>query len=285
MKIYTDRAIYSYAGDNPEKLKPLGTSTIPTTLPTTLATTKEQKEAQRKADREKKKLERTQKRTERKEVRQEKRAVRRAKRQAKRLLRAKDKTGRKKWFYPISRVFKGKKKQKDGTIVEVEPKNIVTTTSGAQFDKTEIATATGVPVDQVTAQMAEQVFFTNPQGSATVSENTTLSPFVAKRDDVTTNPNATAEEVLNSITTVYAPVNDNKEVVQGEDGAIYMADETTSQEEPPISEEEFNAMTKKSETEAKKGLGVWGWVGISAIVVGLGVGAVLLYKMSKGKQP
>ena len=89
--------------------------------------------------------------------------------------------------------------------------------------------------------------------------------------------------MLNSITTVYAPVNDNKEVVQGEDGAIYMADETTSQEEPPISEEEFNAMTKKSETELKKGLGVWGWVGISAIVVGLGVGAVLLYKMSKGK--
>ena len=124
MKIYTDRAIYSYAGDNPEKLKPLGTSTIPTTLPTTLATTKEQKEAQRKADREKKKLERTQRRSEKKEVRQEKRAVRRAKRQAKRLRRAKDKTGRKKWFYPISRVFKGKKKQKDGTIVEVDPQNI-----------------------------------------------------------------------------------------------------------------------------------------------------------------
>ena len=283
MKIYTDRAIYSYAGDNPEKLKPLGTSTIPTTLPTTLATTKEQKEAQKKADREKKKSERTQKRTERKEVRQEKRAIRKAKRQAKRLLRAKDKTGRKKWFYPISRVFKGKKKQKDGTIVDVDPKNIVTTTSGAQFDKTEIATATGVPVDQVTAKTAEQVLVTNPQGSATVSENTTLSPFVAKRDDVTTNPNATAEEVLNSITTVYAPVNDNKEVVQGEDGATYMADETTSQEEPPISEEEFNAMTKKSDKEPKKGLGVWGWVGVSAIIVGLGIGAVLIYKMSKGK--
>ena len=283
MKIYTDRAIYSYAGDNPEKLKPLGTSTIPTTLPTTLATTKEQKEAQRKADREKKKLERTQRRSEKKEVRQEKRAVRKAKRQAKRLLRAKDKTGRKKWFYPISRVFKGKKKQKDGTIVEVDPQNIVTTTSGAQFDKTEIAKATGLPETQVTPKMVEEILVTNPQGSATVSENTTLSPFVAKRDDITTNPNATAEEVLNSITTVYAPVNDNKEVVQGEDGAIYMADETTSQEEPPISEEEFNAMTKKSETETKKGLGVWGWVGISAIVVGLGVGAVLLYKMSKGK--
>jgi hypothetical protein len=44
-------------------------------------------------------------------------------------------------------------------------------------------------------------------------------------------------------------------------------------------------MTKKSDKEPKKGLGVWGWVGISAIVVGLGVGAVLLYKMSKGKQP
>lgn len=55
MKVYTDRPIYSYVGDNPEKLTPLGTSTIPSTLPTTLATTKEQKEAQIKADREKKK--------------------------------------------------------------------------------------------------------------------------------------------------------------------------------------------------------------------------------------
>lgn len=283
MKIYTDRAIYSYAGDNPEKLKPLTPTSVSSKIstPTKLLTLEEQKKANKLAEKEQKKQDRTKKRTERKELRQEKRAVRKAKRQAKKLLRAKDKTGRKKWFYPISRVFKGKKKQADGTIVEVDPKNIVTTTSGAQFDKTEISNATGIPVNQVTDKTAEQILVTSPQDSATVSENTTLSPFIAKRDDVTTNPNATAEEVLNSITTVYAPVNENKEVVQGEDGAIYMSDETTSQEEPPISDEEFNAMNKKSETEPKKGLGVWGWVGISAIVLGLGLGGYLIYKMSK----
>lgn len=283
MKVFTDRPIYSYAGDSPEKLKPLGTSTIPSTLPTTLATTKEQKEAQRKADREKKKLERTQRKSEKKEVRQEKRAVRRAKREAKRLLRAKDKTGRKRWFYPISRVFKGKKKQADGTIVDVNPNNVVTTSNGAQFDKTDIAKATGVSPESVTSQTAEQILVSNNQGGATISENTTLSPFVARREETALDPNATAEQVLGSITTVYAPVNESKEIVQGEDGAIYMSEETTSQEEPPISDEEFNAM-KKNSAEPKKGLGVWGWVGVSAIVVGLGIGAVLLYKMSKGKQ-
>jgi hypothetical protein len=283
MNVYTDRPIYSYAGDNPEKLTPLGTSTIPATLPTTLATTKEQKEAQRKADREKKKEARTLKRTERKEVRQEKRATRKAKRQAKRLLRAKDKTGRKKWFYPISRVFKGKKKQKDGTIVDVDPQNIVTTKSGAQFDKTEISTATGVPVTQVTPQMAEQILVSTPQGSATVSENTTLSPFISKRDDVSTNPNATAEEVLNSITTVYAPVNENKEIVLGEDGSMYMSEET-SQYEEEITDEEFEALNKKKSEQESKGLGVWGWVGVSAIILGLGVGGYLLYQMANAKK-
>jgi hypothetical protein len=285
MKVFTDAPIYSYAGDNPEKMELLKPSSIPTTIsaPTTLLTTKEQKEAQKKADREKKKSIRTQKRTERKEIRQEKRAVRRAKREAKRLLRAKDKTGRKKWFYPISRVFKGKKRQKDGTIVEVAPENIVTTRSGAQFDRTEIATATGVPPAQVTAQVVESVVVTNPQPSAQPSENTTLTPFIQAPVEPQLDQSKSAEEVLNTLTTVYAPVNENKEVVQGEDGATYIADETTSQEEPPISDEEFAKIKKDAKVE-KKGLGVWGWVGISAIVVGLVVGGVLIYKMSKGKK-
>lgn len=282
MKVFTDRPIYSYAEGSPEKLKPLGTSSVPTSLPTTLSTTKEQKEAQRKADKEKRKTERTQKRSERKEVRQEKRAVRKAKRLAKKLLRAKDKTGRKRWFYPISRVFKGKKKQADGTIVEVAPNDVVTTSSGAQFDKTEIAKATGVSPQSVTPQMAEQLLVTTPQGTLGVTENTTLSPYIARPDE-NINPNASAEEVLNRVTTVYAPLSDNQEVVQGEDGAIYMSQETMSQQEEEISDEEF-AKLKKSGKDEKKGLGVWGWVGVSAIIVGLGIGVVLIYKMSTSKK-
>jgi len=278
MKIYTNAPIYNYASgeDNfsylTEEEKALK------------AKERQEKILERKKKRQQKKAEKTEKRLERKVIRQQKRNERKAKRQAKKLLRAKDKTGRKKWFYPISRVFKGKKKQKDGTIVDVDPKNILTTKSGVQFDKTEIATAIGVPEAQITAQMAEQVLVSTPQGSTTVSENTTLSPFVAKQEETNIDPNASVEQVLNNLTTIYAPVNDNKEVVTAEDGATYIADETTSQQEPPISDEEFNAMNKKSSLEEKKGLGVWAWVGISAIIVGLAVGGVLIYKMSKGKK-
>lgn len=280
MKVFTDRPIYSYVGGSPDQLKPLGATTMPTTLPTTLLTTKEQKQATKKAERETKKAERTQKRAERKEIRVDRRAKRKAKRQAKRLLRAKDKTGRKKWFYPISRVFKGKKKQKDGKIVEVSPENVVTTSNGAQFDKTEIAMATGIPASQVTPQITEQILVTPPQSSTNVTENTTLSPFIANQDNLAKNPNASAEEVLSAITTIWAPVNDNREIVQGDDGGMYVSDETISQLEEEISDEEFNAINKKGNIE-NKGLGVWGWVGISAIVVGVGIGAVLLYKMSR----
>ena len=281
MKIFTDAPIYSYAGDNPDKLVPLKPSTLPTSLgaPTTLSTLKESKEAKRKEEREKKKQERIQKKAERKKIREEKRALRRAKRLAKKLLRAKDKTGRKKWFYPISRVFKGKKKQKDGTIVDVASSDIITTKSGAQFDRNEIATATGLPPAQVTSQVVENIVVTNPQPNVQASENTTLTPFI-KAPEPAPSENKSVEEVLNSMTTFYAPVNENKEIVQGDDGGMYVADETTSQEEPPISDEEF-AKIKKDGKEPKKGLGVWGWVGISAIAIGLGVGAVLIYRMSK----
>ena len=65
---------------------------------------------------------------------------------------------------------------------------------------------------------------------------------------------------------------------------MYMSDETTSQEEPPITDEEFEALKKKKSAEEKKGLGVWGWVGISAIVLGLGVGGYLLYNMANSKK-
>ena len=55
------------------------------------------------------------------------RQERKVKRNAKKLLRLKDKTGKKRWFYPITRIFNGKKINKDGTKEDVPTADIITT--------------------------------------------------------------------------------------------------------------------------------------------------------------
>lgn len=282
MNIITNRPIYSNL-EGEEKLTPLGLTEIPSKLsaPTTMLTEKQK----RQAEREKRQAERKDTRGKNKVERKDKRAERKARRQANRLLRAKDKTGKKRWFYPISRVFNGKKYKKDGTVEVVAASDIVTTSSGAQFDKKEIAAATGIPANQVTAQTVETNAVVAP-ANTTVTENTTLSPFVAAQTEnvaanTNTNTNTTPEQIA-KMSTVVVPIADNKEVTQTSDGATYLSEETIPMEEPEV-DEDVNMRLKAQEEEPKKGLGLWGWVGISAIVVGLGVGAVLLYKMSSSK--
>ena len=278
MNIITNRPIYSNL-EGEEKLTPLGLTEIPSKLsaPTTMLTEKQK----RQAEREKRQAERKDTRGKNKVERKDKRAERKARRQANRLLRAKDKTGKKRWFYPISRVFNGKKYKKDGTVEVVAASDIVTTSSGAQFDKKEIAAATGVSTAQVTAQMVEANAVVTP-ANTTVTENTTLSPFVAAQtENVAANTNTTPEQIA-KMSTVVVPIADNKQVTQTSDGATYLSEETIPMEEPEV-DEDVNMRLKTQQEEPKKGLGVWGWVGISAIVVGLGVGAVLLYKMSSSK--
>jgi hypothetical protein len=278
MNIITNRPIYSNL-EGEEKLTPLGLTEIPSKLsaPTTMQTEKQKKQAER----EKRQAERKQTRGEKKVVRQENRAERKARRQANRLLRAKDKTGKKRWFYPISRIFNGKKYKKDGTVEVVAASDIVTTSSGAQFDKKEISIATGIPANQVTAQTVEANAVVTP-ANTTVTENTTLSPFVARRDEVPPNTDSSAAQV-NNMSTIYYPVAENKETTQTADGATYLSEETIPMEEPEV-DEDVNMRLKTAKEEPKKGLGVWAWVGISAIVVGLGVATVLLIKMSSSKK-
>lgn len=297
MRIITDRPIYSNVQGETVTTKELQEVTVSATkkspntkireitqlstpsLPTTLESLAPlPKEKQKAIDKLKRKQERQSARATRQEERKEKRATRKAKRLAKRLTRAKDKTGRKKWFYPISRVFKGKKKEKDGSIVDVPQSNVVTASNGAQFDKKDISMATGTPIEQVTTQVVDAVVVTKPTANTIVTENTQLSPFISKPAEPIIDENKAAQEVLNSFTeTQWASVADNKEIVQAEDGAMYISDETMSQEEEPEPDE-------KKLGEEKKGLGVWGWVGISAIVVGLVLGGVLIYKMSKSEK-
>lgn len=278
MNIITNRPIYSNL-EGEEKLTPLGLTEIPSKLsaPTTMQTEKQKKQAER----EKRQAERKDTRGKNKVERKDKRAERKARRQANRLLRAKDKTGKKRWFYPISRVFNGKKYKKDGTVEVVAASDIVTTSNGAQFDKKEIAAATGIPANQVTAQTVEANAVITP-ANTTVTENTTLSPFIAAQtENVATNTNTTPEQIA-KMSTVVLPIADNKQVTQTSDGATYLSEETIPMEEPEV-DEDVNMRLKTQQEEPKKGLGVWGWVGISAIVVGLGVATVLLLKMSKGK--
>jgi hypothetical protein len=64
---------------------------------------------------------------------------------------------------------------------------------------------------------------------------------------------------------------------------MYMSEET-SQYEEEITDEEFEALNKKKSEQESKGLGVWGWVGVSAIILGLGVGGYLLYQMANAKK-
>jgi hypothetical protein len=213
--------------------------------------------------------------------RKENRQIRKASRTAKRLLRAKDKNGKKRWFYPINRVFNGKKVNKDGTVEAVAASDIVTTSNGAQFDKKEIAAAAGVSTAQVTSQMVEQTAVSsNP--NQTVTEETKLSPMVARPNEPAANTDPSADPV-NKMTTIYYPVSDNKQVTQTSDGATYLSEETIPMEEAEV-DEDVNMRKKDAKADDKKGLGVWGWVGISAIVVGLGVAGVLLYKMSASKK-
>jgi hypothetical protein len=278
MNIITDRPIYSNL-EGEEKLTPLGLTEIPSKLsaPTTMLTEKQK----RQAEREKRQAERKDTRGKNKVERKDKRAERKARRQANRLLRAKDKTGKKRWFYPISRVFNGKKYKKDGTVEVVAASDIVTTSSGAQFDKKEIAAATGIPAAQVTAQTVEANAVITP-ANITVTENTTLSPFVAApAENIPANTDPTTEQIA-KMSTASLPIADTKEVTQTSDGATYLSEETIPMEEPEV-DEDVNMRLKAQEEEQKKGLGVWGWVGISAIVVGLTVAGVLLYKMSASK--
>lgn len=278
MNIITDRPIYSNL-EGETKLTPLGTTEIPSKLaaPTTMQTEKQK----RQAERAKRQAERKETRAGKREVRQENRAVRKAKRQANRLLRAKDKTGKKRWFYPIARVFKGKKRLKDGTVVEVASTDIVTTSSGAQYDRKDVSIATGIPAAQVTALTIETQGVTIP-ANTTVTENTTLSPFISRPPEKVSETAEPTIEDISKMSVLSIPIPDNTQITQTADGATYLSEETIPMEEPEV-DEDVN-MRLKTQEEPKKGLGVWAWVGISAIVVGLGVATVLLIKMSSSKK-
>jgi len=277
MNIITDRPIYSNV-EGEAKMKPLGAKELSLKTPDKLQSAKPMSaETIRAKDKLEKKANRSKRREEQKLVRQEKRASRKASRTAKKLLRAKDKNGKKRWFYPLSQVFKGKKKAADGSIVEVAQKDIVTTSNGTQFDKTEISKAMGIPVENITASTVENSAVTHPANSK-ITENTQLTDF-KKNPPEPASKSTESVQNLNEMTIVSVGVSDSREIISLPTGETYLSQETLLQEE-----QEPDPKKKTTPAEEQKGLGVWGWVGVSAIVVGLGVGAYLLYSMSTSKK-
>jgi len=145
--------------------------------------------------------------------RAEKRSGRKAKRNAKKLIRMENK-GKKKFFYPLTKIFGKKKKYKDGSTIEVPAENtvVVSTKDGktASLDKTEIAKALNIPESQVTPAKVQEVVVNVPQASAGPAANETGTPV--------------GEPVL------AIPIKD-EDVIITDDGSAYLSDDTQSQDE------------------------------------------------------
>jgi hypothetical protein len=148
-----------------------------------------------------------------KAVRVEKRSGRKAKRNAKRLIRM-EKLGKKKFFYPLTKILGKKKKYKDGSSIEVPAANtvVVTTKDGktASLDKTEIAKALNIPESEVTPAKVQEVVVNVPPSSAVVAAQETGTP---------SGEPVIAIEVKDADVTI------------ADDGSAYLSDDTQSEDE------------------------------------------------------
>jgi hypothetical protein len=162
---------YSNADDKMPILKPSTISNLG--KPTTLAGTKAKKEKKGVFSQESKDL-RAENKATRKSNRLQKKTEKKPKRNAKQILVKKDKTGKERFHFPLSKLFKkdGKwfKKTKDNKVVAVDASNVVTTVKAdgttIAVDKNEIAKATGMPVGAVTPLAVQKVVTTMPQTDA-----------------------------------------------------------------------------------------------------------------------
>ena len=177
MEVITQRPIYyNVEGDN----KP--------TREQAEKTAREKREARRQ-EREKNKTPKTEKpekvgltREQKQQGRATRRAERKANRIAKRLIKVK-KEGKDKFFYPLTRVRNGKKKNADNTVTEVKAENIVTIPNVGDFDKMEILKATKIDFVNITPEtvLKQSTMITptaNP-GSATESDTQPTENIVA----------------------------------------------------------------------------------------------------------
>ena len=190
--------------------------------------------------------------------RAEKRSGRKAKRNAKKLIRMENK-GKKKFFYPLTKIFGKKKKYKDGSTIEVPAENTITVTTKdgktASLDKTEIAKALNIPESQVTPAKVQEVVVNVPQSSAVVAAQETGTP---------AGEPVIAIEVKDADVTI------------AEDGSAYLSDDTQSQDEQLKN-------VADDDKAAQKKIKIGKILLISGVVIVV-LGAVV-YFMNQGEKP
>jgi hypothetical protein len=171
MNVYTNAPIYSNApGDLSDLQKDLKGKT-PEEIKALKDAEKQRIKQERLTDRAKLKAERDARLQQQKEQRQQRRADRKAKRNAKRLLRLKNKEGKEKIYYPLTRLRRNKNNQivkvyPDGKETIIKPENVVVVTTQeitptgvrtvtSELDKNEVAQALNIKPEQVTAELVQ----------------------------------------------------------------------------------------------------------------------------------
>ena len=180
---------------------------------------------------------RAQNRAIRKSNRLQKKSEKKPKRNAKQILVKKDKTGRERFYFPLSKLFKkdGKwfKRTKDNKVVAVEATNVVTTTKSdgttVTVDKNEVAKATGMPVSAVTPLAVQKIVTSIPQTDA----------------DAKTSGTETGTPVTEPVVTLEVP--ETKVEMTG-DGNVFLTTDTQDVKEPTKEVSDKPEMSKTQKT-------------------------------------
>lgn len=228
-------------------------------------------------DRAKLKAERDARLTQQKADRQQRRADRKAKRNAKRLIRLKNKEGKEKIYYPLTRLRRNKNNQivkvyPDGKETIIKPENVVvvttqeiTSTGGvksvtSEFDKNEVAQALNIPVNQVTAELVQ------------------VKTTEIKKEDAPLQANETKTTKFENVLAVeITPEN----VVTDNQGNDVLATDTQNTQEQEVDVAEEN---KEKKGEEPKGLSLTVKIVIGVVSVALLSGiAYMIYRTAKSK--
>jgi hypothetical protein len=231
---------------------------------------------ERLTDRAKLKAERDARLIQQKEQRQLRRADRKAKRNAKRLLRLRNKEGKEKIYYPLTRLRRNKNNQivkvyPDGKETIIKPENVVVITTQeisptgiksvtTELDKNEVAQALNISANQVTAELA-QVKITE-----------------IKKEDAPVQANETKTSKFENVVAVeVTPEN----VVTDNQGNDVLATDTQNTQEKEVDVAEENKETKGEEP---KGLSLTVKIVIGVVSVTLLSGiAYMIYQTAKSK--
>lgn len=225
-------------------------------------------------DRAKLKEERDARLAQKKQERQARRADRKAKRNAKKLLRLRDKTGKEKILYPLTRLRRNKdnklvKVYPDGkeTIVKEENTVSITVTENTAtgqvaktetFDKAEVAAALNIPKESVTPQVLQE---------KKVEVDKKDAPIQANETKITGFENVVAVEVK------------PEDVVVDNSGNEVLTTETQDSATQEIDVVDENKL-KNEEQPKGLSLGVKIAIGVGLTVVLAGIG-YMIYRASK----